>query len=255
MKKKLLEIYTYPILSKEIANHYQKTARDIEWNGVKEFINKGKFLDVGCGAGYSMQKAQEELNCEVFGIDPDPFGHGVGRRESNFEIDIENIKTAFSENIPFEDSSFDTVYSSHVLEHVNSEIDSLKEMKRVLKDDGVLIIGMPTASMAYVNWFTQLLFTTHIKIVSVLFGRFINTGKYRWWEIFVPVSHSFSNKSLLYDVKHYKVKNWKSIISKEFKIQQTILPALYPFPEYRQFFKLRKSSKFSSSVFFICKKK
>jgi ubiquinone/menaquinone biosynthesis C-methylase UbiE len=254
-KNFLLKIYTSPLLTREKANSYQLKARNVEWNAIKPFIqNKGKFLDVGCGAGYSMKRAADDCSSIVYGIDPDPLEHGVGRAGSNFTVGVHKIHKGVAESIPFDSKTFDTVYSSHVLEHVNSEIDSLKEMKRVLKDDGVLIIGMPTASMAYINWITQLLFTTHIKLSSILFYKIFNMGKYKWWEIFIPVSHSFPDRSLLYDVRHYRVKNWSSIISKEFKIQQTILPALYPYPEYRQLFKLKKNHNFSSSVFFICSK-
>ena len=210
---------------------------------------------MGCGSGYSMKMAKESCNCEIFGIDPSPMEHGVGRNGSKFEVGIEKIFEAVSEQIPFGDKTFDVVYSSHVLEHVQNENKSLQEMKRVLKSNGILILGVPTATMAHINWFTQLLFTTHIKITAVLLHKIFNTGKYKWWEIFVPVSHSFPNKSLLYDINHYKVKNWSKIISKEFKITNVILPALYPYPEYRQLFKLRKYRNYSSSVFFICKTK
>jgi malic enzyme len=42
---------------------------------------------------------------------------------------------------------------------------TLKEMNRVMKDDGVLIIGMPTATMAFMNGLTPYLLTTHHRIV------------------------------------------------------------------------------------------
>lgn len=254
-KKWLLSIYTWPILPKEKANQYQMIARNNEWEAIQPYIKKGgKFLDVGCGSGYSMKRAKFDCNCNVFGIDPDPGGHGVGREGSKFDVGIEIITKGVSENLPFEDNSFDVVYSSHVLEHVKSEVKSLKEMKRVLKKNGVLIIGMPTSRMAYINWFTQILFLTHIKIVSFLFSWAFKTSKYQWWEIFIPASHSFPNLTILYDVRHYKVKNWKRIVKQEFTIKEQLLPALYPYPEFRQLFKLKKNKKSSSSVFFICKK-
>ncbi len=255
MRSFLHKIYTSTFLSKEKANHFQMIARNEEWNAIKDHIPKGsKFLDVGCGAGYSMKRAKEDRNCEIHGIDPNPTEHGVGRIGSNYLIENIDIKQAFAESIPFSDKIFNTVYSSHVLEHVNSESKALKEMKRVLKDDGILIIGVPTSTMTIINWISQILFLTHIKIISILFSKVINTEKYRWWELFVPRSHSFENKSILYDLNHYRINNWSNIISKEFKIEQTILPALYPYPEFIQLFKIRKFKKFSSSVFFICTK-
>jgi ubiquinone/menaquinone biosynthesis C-methylase UbiE len=255
LKSTLLKIYNFPLLSKEKTNQNQKKIRDVEWEAVKPFIKAGKFLDVGCGAGYAMQRAQEDTSSEAFGIDPDPMGHGVGRQGSNFAVKAENIQKAFAEQIPFADSMFETVYSSHVLEHVNDEIKSLYEMSRVLKNDGVLIIGMPTASMAAINWATNLMFTTHHRFVNFFFSPFINTTKTSFKELFIPHSHNKKNSSLLFDLKAYKVKRWEQVISQVFEVQKVVLPALYPYPEMRQWFGMKKSSKYSSSVFFICVKK
>jgi len=69
LKSTLLKIYNYPLLTKEKTNENQKKIRDIEWEAVKAFIRAGKFLDVGCGAGYAMQRAQEDTASEAFGID------------------------------------------------------------------------------------------------------------------------------------------------------------------------------------------
>jgi ubiquinone/menaquinone biosynthesis C-methylase UbiE len=255
MKSQLLKIYNWPYLSKEETNENQKRIRDVEWEAILPFLNSGNFLDVGCGAGYAMSRAKTEKQCTVWGIDPDPGGHGVGRSGSNFETGIGNITQGFAENLPYESGFFQTVYSSHVLEHVKSEDESLKEMSRVLKENGVLIIGMPTATMAMVNLCSNYLFTTHFKLVNLLFKPFIKTGNTKWWELFIPKSHSFDNKTILYDLSHYKIKYWESKIAQHFTIEQILLPALYPYPEYRQLFSLKKRKNFSSSVFFICRKK
>lgn len=255
LKSTLLKIYNFPLLSKEKTNENQKKIRDVEWDAVKPFIKSGKFLDVGCGAGYAMQRAQEDTGSEAFGIDPDPMGHGVGRQGSNFKVKAENIQKAFAEAIPFNDGMFDTVYSSHVLEHVNDEIKSLQEMSRVLKNNGVLIIGMPTASMAAINWVTNAIFTTHHRFVNFFFSPFINTTKTSFSELFIPKSHSKEGSTLLFDLKAYKVKRWEQLVSQVFNVQKIILPALYPYPEMRQWFGMKKSSKYSSSVFFVCVKK
>jgi ubiquinone/menaquinone biosynthesis C-methylase UbiE len=255
-KQKLLSIYNFPFLSKEQTNNNQKIIRDLEWQAIEPFIKlKGKFLDVGCGAGYAMLKAMENKNCEVFGIDPDPGGHGVGRTGSGYQIPIENIKKAFAEEIPFESKMFDVVYSSHVLEHVNDEQKSLSEMKRVLKDDGLLIIGMPTSDMAKVNLYTQWLLTTHHRFVNFFFSPFIKTSKTKFWMLFAPPSHSYpTTKSVFYDIKYYTIDNWTKIVSKQFSITEILKPAFYPYPEFKQLFKTIKNGKKSSSVFFVCRK-
>ncbi len=255
MKQLLLKLYNYPLLSPAQTNANQKRARDCEWEAIADYIRIGTFLDIGCGAGYSMYKAQL-MGCKVYGIDPDPRGHGVGRRESDFPVPIENIVQGFSEQLPYKDKTFSTVYTSHVLEHVANLERSLQEIHRVCKQDGIIIIGVPTASMAWINWITQLLLTTHHKIVNVLFRKAISTGKTFWWEIFVPRSHSYPQaKTVLSDISTYSTKTWKQHIEQKFTIQKIIKPCIYPYPEYRQLFKLRKNKKCSSSVFFICEKK
>lgn len=50
---------------------------------------------------------------------------------------------ADAENLPFEDSSFDFIFSSSVLEHIKDKAKCIKELRRVLKDDGVMVHIMP----------------------------------------------------------------------------------------------------------------
>lgn len=257
IKELLLKIYYLPCVSKEKANQYQKIIRDAEWEAIQNFIPpNSKFLDVGCGSGYSLKKAQVELSCECVGVDPEPGVHGVGRFDNSFSAGL-NIAKGLSEDLPFENNSFDVVFCSHVLEHVEDEDKSLKEMKRVLKNDGVLVVGMPTATMAWIGFFTELIFTTHHRFVNVVFGwlPFLTTGKTPFINLFIPHSHSYPKaKTILYDLKYYREQNWERIITKHFLIKKIIRPAIYPYPQYWQLFKLRKNSRFTSSIFFICSK-
>jgi len=250
------EIIYSTISSKEAIEKYQQNIRDVEWNQIESHIpKKSKFLDVGCGAGYSLMRACEDLNCSAEGIDADPGSHGVGR----FVKDLVNnvpIKQGFAEDLPFADDSFDVVYSSHVLEHVNDEVKALDEMRRVLEKNGVLIIGMPTSNMAILNYISQILFTTHIKIYELLRNLFSENPIKNLIKIFRINSHSYPRaNSIWYDIIHYRIKAWKKTISKRFEIIKVIQPCWYPYPDYPQFFKLYRSNFFSSSVFFICKKK
>ena len=242
--------------TKEQVENYQQQIRNEEWKWLKQEIpENSKFLDVGCGSGYAMQMASKDLNCDCTGVDPDPGAHGVGRYLKSLIID-EKIVKGFAEKLPLEDNSFDVVFSSHVLEHVNDEQKSLREMKRVLKDDGLLIIGMPTASMALINLVSTILFTTHIKIYE--FFRFFLTKDIHknLFKIFRVKSHSYPRaNSIYYDIIHYRVSNWEKIVSKEFEITKIIEPYLYPYPDYPQWFKAKHSKLGTSSVFFICKKK
>ena len=254
LKNIVQKIYNYPVNSPQRINKFQMQIRDYEWEAIEKFIEKGKFLDVGCGAGYSMYKAQL-IGCEVFGIDPEPREHGVGRKDSDFIIPIENIIQGFSEQIPFSNEEFNTVFCSHVLEHVTDLPQSLKEIARVTKKDGIIILGVPTSTMAWINWISEFIFITHHKFVNIFFKKFITTGNTHWWELFIPVSHSYPlAKTSWYDIFNYRTKVWEKKIQNHIEIQQVIKPCLYPSPDYRQLFRMRKNVKYSSSVFFVCKK-
>ena len=52
-------------------------------------------------------------------------------------------------DIPVQDASFDAVLCSEVLEHVSDPVVALKELRRVLKPGGTLIITAPFVSMTH----------------------------------------------------------------------------------------------------------
>jgi ubiquinone/menaquinone biosynthesis C-methylase UbiE len=250
-KKFLQKIYLWPLLPPERVNFYQEKIRRAEWDAVKPFIKPhSSFLDVGCGAGYNLRAAAGELHCAIQGIDPQPGTHGVGRYSSGSLASLP-VDQGTAEKLPYADEQFDVVFSSHVLEHVNNIPQSLAEMKRVLKDDGTLIIGMPTSVMALTGMITQIVLTTHIRWYEFLKHPSFSNMKF----LLLPRSHSKENKTALDDVVNYTAVKWESQLRDLFIIRQRIFPALYPYPDFRQPFKLTKRKNTGSSVFFICSKK
>jgi ubiquinone/menaquinone biosynthesis C-methylase UbiE len=53
-----------------------------------------------------------------------------------------NYITAKGEDIPFEDKTFDIVLITNVIDHVHNYKDVLNEIKRVLKDDGLVYLSV-----------------------------------------------------------------------------------------------------------------
>ena len=104
-------IIYWPISKKEKVEKYQLKIRDYEWKSISKYLfNKTNFLDIGCGAGYAMMRAQNELFCSVYGIDPNPGDHGVGRYIKQLVEKVE-IKKGMAENLPYENNSFSNIYS------------------------------------------------------------------------------------------------------------------------------------------------
>jgi ubiquinone/menaquinone biosynthesis C-methylase UbiE len=101
----------------------------------KRFDGKNlKILDYGCGTGSISSKIQ---GCKIYGFD---------NNKNLLRIAKENgldVKAGDFESIPFDNDFFDAVISIDTIEHVSSREKAFKEIKRVLKKDGELIIFTP----------------------------------------------------------------------------------------------------------------
>lgn len=232
-------------------NQRQKKIRDIEWNAIKnEFENlNGKVLDVGAGTGYAMRKF-ESMGFDVYGIEPSINEHGVF--EDELKDVLPKIQLGNAEQLPFPDNFFQVVYASHSLEHFSGMSKGLSEMNRVLHNDGIAVIIVPTGLMSFVNLVSQYLFNTHKRIGKFLF-REISLRNFR--NIFFPNAHGSQNSTLIGEIFDFSVKSWTKLIGKQFIINKTLLPCLYPYPDFPQFFPYISNNKLSSSVVFICSSK
>lgn len=87
---------------------------------------------------YRFFRKNENINYFPVDIDPESF--------NNRNIQIK--QKVDMQNIPYDDQMFDFIYNSHVLEHVPDDIKGMKELYRVLKDDGVCITLIPQFNIA-----------------------------------------------------------------------------------------------------------
>ena len=102
-------------------------------------------LDCGCGAGsITMGFAQKVHPAKVVGIDQD--GAQIAQANARAqELGLNNVTflVANVHQIPFEDSRFDGVFSHALLEHLTDPLGALSEMRRVLKDGGIIGARVP----------------------------------------------------------------------------------------------------------------
>lgn len=101
-------------------------------------------LDVGCATGNLLRSAGRlHPKVELVGLDPDPVALARARRKARRAgLDI-TLNRGLAQELPYPDDSFDRVFSSLMLHHLDSESKDalLAEIRRVLRPDGVLVLA------------------------------------------------------------------------------------------------------------------
>ena len=104
--------------------------------------NPKKLLDVGCGTGNVLIKLSSNEDMSLYGLDISE--NMIETAKKNLGNKAE-LKVGDSEYMPWEDNSFDVIVCNASFHHYPNPEKVLSEMKRMLKSDGTLIIGDPTA--------------------------------------------------------------------------------------------------------------
>lgn len=113
---------------------------------IYEVADGSKVLDCGCNSGEFIKYLKEKKGCDVYGID-------VSQQVVDLAVAKGlNCQVADIAHMPYPDATFDVVTLMEVLEHLQNPVECLKEIKRVLKPDGVLIGTAPHANLERYIW-------------------------------------------------------------------------------------------------------
>ena len=125
--------------------HYEK----FEWyferwefkETLKFFYNKKvKILEIGCGEGYFLNLAKKK-GFDVFGIDFNKKAIKVAKEKFGVEKVYPYTLEEFMEKFPNE--KFDIVCFFHLLEHLEDPLNFMKNIKKILKEDGYIVFSLP----------------------------------------------------------------------------------------------------------------
>jgi len=114
-------------------------------------------LDAGCGTGRHLRALAKLPDLTIVGIDRN------NAALNDALTSLKNTPDALSDNylvtradinkLPFDSASFDSVICSEVLEHIPEHEEALKELMRVLKPQGSLVISVPRYFPERICWF------------------------------------------------------------------------------------------------------
>jgi SAM-dependent methyltransferase len=137
-----MQEHTYPIMyevedahwwyagrRRIIASFLEGICKDLE-------TSRPRILDVGCGTGANLELLTEFG--EVEGVD-------ISQEALSFcrERGFTNVRHGAAERLPFADGSFDVVTALDVIEHLDDDLGSLKEIHRVLRPGGRVLLFVP----------------------------------------------------------------------------------------------------------------
>jgi SAM-dependent methyltransferase len=126
----------------------------------------GHLLDVGCGVGDFLAAMRSYPGWHVRGLEPSAVAAERARRKHGVIVD-----DAYLEQAPYEPASFDVITMWEVLEHVRQPLDTLRNIHRLLRSGGVVVLSVPdrdslTAKMFGPTW-TGLDVPRHFSVFSV----------------------------------------------------------------------------------------
>lgn len=95
-----------------------------------------KILNVGCGTGGTIDMLEKFGTTDNVDISDEAINY-MKKRGYKRITKVDNVM------LPFKEKTYDMVGAFDVLEHIENQVKALKEWKRVLKDDGYIIISVP----------------------------------------------------------------------------------------------------------------
>ena len=114
----------------------KKTPQYIDWFKRAHVTLNSKILDVGCGSGSLLISLQKDGFTDILGIDP------YIKDDIIYSCGVKVLK----KDAGALDGQFDLIMLNHSLEHMQDHFGIFKELRRLLKDTGILLVRTPLVS-------------------------------------------------------------------------------------------------------------
>lgn len=170
--------------------------------------NAYEILDVGCGNGFIAHHLASLLGSYVLGIDV------AGKPEAPV-----NFRRYDGRYFPAADRSFEAVLFCYVLHHAQEVETILKELKRVLKDDGLVVVYEDNPA----TWWDRFLCGVHNRQWRGRTGECTFRAEAEWRETFQAAGFEIMQQRLL-----SRWRNFAHPVQRQFFLLRPISNAAKP---------------------------
>lgn len=105
---------------------------------LKKFKKKGRLLDIGCATGFLLDEARKD-GWEIYGVELSKWAVDFAKKQ----LGIETIFNGVLKDASYPDNYFDAVILKDAIEHLPDPKDTLIEIRRILKANGIICINTP----------------------------------------------------------------------------------------------------------------
>lgn len=137
-----MEQSTYAVESRVEATHWWFTERRRLFGRVLQRLalpSNVRILDIGTSTGTNLRLLRDLGFSNFEGVDMSPESVRWCSSKGLGQVTLGDVC-----KLPFADETFELVLATDIIEHVDDDFAALREIRRVLKPDGVVLLTVPT---------------------------------------------------------------------------------------------------------------
>ncbi|MFX1453245.1 MAG: class I SAM-dependent methyltransferase [Promethearchaeota archaeon] len=219
-------------VEEKFSDKFHQRRLTITLNLIKKIVSSNsKLVDLGCGEGHFTARFLKFINSDnLYGLDYSI--SAIKKAKSAFQ-DIE-FCVADVFDLPYPDGYFDIVVCNNLIEHIENPVLLLKNIKRILKKDGHIIISTPSryrldnVARIIQGKRIQLISKYHVTEYSV--GQIIELLSYSGFKIKTIISKSITKSNgikktitnIIVKIIKFFIQRWLNRIGAPYTLEATV---------------------------------